>query len=48
MMISLKLIKSYDESMVEIRENGILLKITSNRSHRIKNHQKLILVSQRN
>ena len=38
-MISSKLIKSDDESMVEIGENGILWKITSNRFHGIKNHQ---------
>ena len=39
MMISLKLIKSDDESMVEIGENGRLRKITSNRFHGIKNQE---------
>ena len=38
-MFSLKLIKSDDKSMVEIGENGILWKITSNRFHGIKNHR---------
>ena len=39
MMFSLKLIKSDDKSMVEIGVNSILLKITSNRFHGIKNHR---------
>ena len=39
MMFSSKLIKSDDESMVEIGENGRLWKITSNCFHGIKNHQ---------
>ena len=39
MMFSLKLIKSDDKSMVEIGENGILWKITSNCFHGIKNHR---------
>ena len=39
MMISSKLNKSDDESMIEIGENSKLLKRTSNRFHRIKNHQ---------
>ena len=34
-----KLIKSNDELMIEIGENGKLLKITSNRNWGIKNHQ---------
>ena len=38
MIFSLKLIKSDDKLMVEIEENGILRKITSNRFHGIKNH----------
>ena len=38
-MFSSKLIKSDDKSIVEIGENGILWKITSNRFHGIKNHQ---------
>ena len=38
-MFSSKLIKSDDKSMVEIGENGILWKITSNRFHEIKNHR---------
>ena len=39
LMISLNLIKSDNESMIEIRENGILSKRTSKRFHGIKNHQ---------
>ena len=38
-MFSSKLIKSDDKLMVEIGENGILWKITSNRFHGIKNHR---------
>ena len=34
-----KLIKSDDKSMVEIGENGILGKITSNHFQGIKNHR---------
>ena len=39
MMISLNLIKSDYELMLEIRENAKLWKITSRRFHRIKNHR---------
>ena len=39
MMISSKLIKSDDELMIEIGENGKLWKRTSNRFHGIKNHR---------
>ena len=39
MMISSNLIKSDDELMIEIGENGILWKRTSNRFHKIKNHR---------
>ena len=38
-MFSSKLIKSDDKSMVEIGEDCILWKITSNRFHGIKNHR---------
>ena len=38
-MISSKLIKSDDELMIKIGENGNLRKRTSNRIHGIKNHQ---------
>ena len=38
MMISSKLIKSDDESIIEIGENDNLSKRTSNRFHGIKNH----------
>ena len=37
-MFSSKLIRSDDKSMVEIGENGILCKITSNCFHGIKNY----------
>ena len=39
LMFSSKFIKLDDKSMVEIGENGILWKTTSNRFHRIKNHR---------
>ena len=39
MMISSNLIKSDDELMVEIGENGRLRKRTSKRFYRIKNHR---------
>ena len=39
MMISSKLIKSNDELMIKIGENGRLQKRTSNRFHGIKNHR---------
>ena len=39
LMFSSKLIKSDNELMIEIRENGKLWKRTSNRFHGIKNHQ---------
>ena len=39
LMFSSKMIKSDDELMIEIVENGKLWKITSNRFHGIKNHQ---------
>ena len=39
MMISSKLIKLDDESMIEIGENGKLLKRTSNCFHGIKDHR---------
>ena len=38
LMISSNLIKSDDESMIEIGENDILRKRTSRRFHGIKNH----------
>ena len=38
-MISSKLIKLDDESMIEIGENGKLLKRTSNCFHGIKDHR---------
>ena len=39
LMISSNLIKSDDESLIEIRKNGILWKRTSRRFYKIKNHQ---------
>ena len=39
LMFSSKLIKSNDELMIEIRENGKLWKRTSNWFHGIKNHR---------
>ena len=39
LMYSSKLIKSDNELMIEIGENGKLWKRTSNRFHGIKNHQ---------
>ena len=39
MMISSNLVKSDDELMIEIRENGRLWKRTSKRFHGIKNHR---------
>ena len=38
LMISLNLIKSDNELVIEIRENGRFGKITQRRIHRIKNH----------
>ena len=38
LMIFSNLIKSDDESMIEIEENGILRKRTSRQFNRIKNH----------
>ena len=39
LMISSNSIKSDDESMIEIGENGILLDSTSRQFHGIKNHR---------
>ena len=39
LMISLNLIKSDDELIIEIGENDILWNRTSRRFHRMKNHQ---------
>ena len=45
---SLNLIKSHDESMIEIGENGIVWKMTWWRIHRIKKSMNLTLISWRN